>query len=124
VFLAFGLLGLTLASVGLYGVIAYLATQRTREIGIRVALGAQRADIVRMVVGQGLRLALAGVCVGIAAALVATRAIAAVLYGVSATDSLTFVAVPLTLLGVAAVACYIPARRAARVDPMAALRYQ
>jgi putative ABC transport system permease protein len=124
VFLSFGLLGLTLASVGLYGVIAYLATQRTREIGIRVALGARRGDIVRMVVAQGFKLALAGVCVGLAAAFVATRAIAAVLYGVSATDALTFGAVSLTLLGVAAVACTIPAWRAARVEPMTALRYE
>jgi predicted permease len=124
VFLAFGLLGLTLASVGLYGVIACLTTQRTREIGIRVALGAQRADIVRMVVAQGLRLALTGTFLGMAAALVATRAIAAILYGVSATDAVTFVAVPLALLGVAALASYIPARRAARVEPMRALRYE
>jgi putative ABC transport system permease protein len=123
----FGLLGRTLASVGLYGVIACLVSQRTREIGIRMALGAQRLDIVRLVVGQGLGMALAGVGLGLAGAFAVTRllsVILVILYGISPTDLATFAGVALVLLLTAVAACAIPARRAARVDPMVVLRYE
>ncbi len=120
----FGLLALGLAAVGLHGVIAYWVTLRTHDIGIRMALGAEKADVVRMVVGQGLRLALIGVIIGIAGALALTRFLSSMLYGVKPTDPFTFAAVSLILVAVALAACYIPARRAARVDPMVALRYE
>jgi predicted permease len=121
---AFAALALLLSSIGIYGVISYLIGERTHEIGIRVALGAQRKDVLALVLGEGVKLALLGAAIGIAAGLGLTRLMADLLYGVSATDPLTFAAVPIVLLGVAMLACYIPARRAMRVDPMTALRYE
>jgi predicted permease len=115
---------LLLASIGLYGVIACSVSQRAWEFGIRMALGARRASILRMVLGQGLGLILLGVAAGIAGALVLTRFLESLLYGVSPTDTATFAVIPLLLAAVALVACYLPARRATRVDPMAALRQE
>ncbi|MGB6875323.1 MAG: ABC transporter permease [Candidatus Acidiferrales bacterium] len=121
---AFGAIALALAMIGMYGVISYGVAQRTQEIGIRIALGAQRRDVLQMVLGHGIRLAALGIGIGLAAAFGVTRLMGSFLYGVAATDPLTFVAVSLLLLAVALLACYIPARRAMRVDPMVALRYE
>jgi predicted permease len=121
---AFSTLALLLSAVGIYGVISYLASQRTHEIGIRVALGASRGDVLRLVLGEGMRIALIGVSVGVAAALGLTRLLTQIIYGVSANDPLTFVGVAILLAAVALLACYIPARRAMRVDPMIVLRYE
>ena len=120
----FGLVGLTLATVGLYGVMSYSVRRRTREMGIRMALGAPASGVLRMVARQGLILALVGLTAGLALALAASRFAASFLYGISATDRTTFIGVPLVLLAVALVAILLPARRAARVDPLVALRYE
>ena len=121
---SFAALALLLASIGLYGLISYSVSQRTREIGIRVALGAQPGDVVRLVLGQGAKLTALGLVVGVAAALGLTQLMGSILYGVKATDPLTFVAVAILLALVALAACWIPARRAMKVDPMVALRYE
>ena len=121
---AMGLLGLTLAVVGVYGVVSFAAAQRTREIGIRLALGAERRDILRMVLRQGLVLVIGGVAAGLALALVLTRAMGVLLLGVSPRDAVTFGAATLVLGGIGLWACYAPARRAMKVDPMVALRYE
>jgi predicted permease len=121
---AFGLLALILAAVGIYGVIAYTTRQRTHEIAIRMALGAQRGDVFRLVLGQGLLLTVGGLAVGIAASLALTRYLQSVLFGVTATDVLTYAAVALLLCLVSLAACYIPAHRAAKIEPMAALKYE
>lgn len=121
---AFGVLALLLVAIGMYGVISYNAAQRTQEIGIRIALGAQRGDVLRMVLRYGVRIAAMGIGIGLAAAFGVTRLLNSFLYGVGATDPVTFVSVVILLVLVAVAACYIPARRAIRVDPIVALRYE
>jgi predicted permease len=120
----FGVLGLLLATVGLYGIMSYSVSRRTREIGIRIALGAQVGAVQRLIVGQGMRLTLIAAAIGIPAALAAAKFSSSFLYGIRPHDLVTFLTVPLLLLGIALVACWIPARRAARVDPQSALRYE
>ena len=115
---------LLLAMVGLYGVMAYITSQRTHEIGIRMALGAQRVDMLRMIFRQSFMLVLSGVAVGVAASIGLTRLLRTMLYGVQATDVVTYGSVIGLLIAAAALASYIPARRAMRVDPMVALRYE
>lgn len=120
----FGLLALSLAAMGLYGVLAYSVSQRTRELGIRISVGAERRDIYRLILGQGFALSMVGLLGGLLAALAVTRLMGSLLYGVSATDPATFISIALLLIGVALLACFFPARRATRVDPMIALRVE
>jgi putative ABC transport system permease protein len=124
---AFAVLAVLLASVGVYGVISYSMSQRVREMGIRMALGAGKRDVLRMVIRHGLQLALIGIAIGAAAALILARVLSSfsrLLYGVRASDPWTFLAVSSVLIGATLLACYVPARRAAKVDPMVALRYE
>ncbi len=121
---AFAALALVLAAVGIYGVMSYAIAQRTHEIGIRMALGAQRSDVLGLALGEGLRLVSVGVLIGLAAAFILTRLMTSLLFGVTPTDGLTFLTISVVLVAVAALASYIPARRATKVEPMLALRYQ
>jgi putative ABC transport system permease protein len=120
----FAFVAVILAAIGIYGVLAYWVAQRTQEIGVRVALGAEKSDVLWLVVGQGFKIALSGVAIGLATALGLSRFFSSLLYGVQATDPLSLAVVSLLLGGVALLACYLPARRATKVDPMEALRYE
>jgi putative ABC transport system permease protein len=121
---AFAVLALVLAAVGIYGVMAYGVAQRTHELAIRIALGAQHIDVFRLIVGQGMRLAVAGVAIGLAGAFALTRFLRTLLFEIEPTDPITFGGVSILLALVALLACYVPARHASRVDPIAGLRHQ
>jgi len=120
----FSALALALAAIGIYGLLSYSTSRRIQEIGVRLALGAQRHHVLRLVLGEGLRIALGGLAVGFLGALGLTRFLSSQLFGVSATDPIIFAAVAVLLCAVVLLACYVPARRAMRVDPMVALRYE
>jgi ABC-type antimicrobial peptide transport system permease subunit len=120
----FAVMALLLAVVGVYGVMSYAVSQRTREIGVRMALGAQQRDVLKMVVGRGARLTLAGIGLGLAGAFAVTPMLGTLLYQVRPTDPVTFFGVPILFIAVALLACWIPARRASRVDPMTVLRME
>jgi putative ABC transport system permease protein len=120
----FGALALTLAAVGIYGVMSYVASQRTHEIGIRMALGAQGKDVLKLIIGNGMSLALIGVALGLIGAFALTRVMAGILFGVTTTDALTYISVSAGLIAVALLACYMPARRATKIEPLVALRYE
>jgi putative ABC transport system permease protein len=121
---AFALLATLLSAAGTYGVISYAVSQRTQEVGIRMALGARRIQVAGMIVAQGLKLTLFGIALGMAGAFALARVLASQLYGVTATDAATFTSACLILILVALLACYVPARRASRIDPMTALRHE